>query len=319
MKELEFMNNMDLTKDEIIKKAGVKLGINTTGELLDPRFDYVFKRIFTAQEEESKIALMDFLNSILFEGRETITDLSVINNEIPVESYKQKKSRFDILVIFKNGEQALIEMEFRPKDDFVKRSLHNISRLYSAQPINRLNYRKLKKCYMIGVMGYNIFGKEYGYINTFTFRDDQSRQLSGDMQITFIELEKTNEFLNRSVEELTNAECWGLFLRYASFDDKQDVLERISGKKRGIKMAVDVLKYISKSELERLRYEDEILAEIDQEAEIDYALKEEKVRMAIEAIKEGLALELIAKLTKLDISIIRELQEQPDYESDKSE
>ena len=37
---------------------------------------------------------------------------------------------------------------------------------------------------------------------------------------------------------------------------------------------------------------------------------EERIEMAIEAIKEGLALELIAKLTKLDIAKIQELQEQ---------
>jgi hypothetical protein len=35
-------------------------------------------------------------------------------------------------------------------------------------------------------------------------------------------------------------------------------------------MAVDVLKYMSKSDIERMKYEDEILAEIDHEAEIDY-------------------------------------------------
>ena len=77
-----------MDRSEEIREAGAKLGINTTGELLDPRFDYVFKRIFTAQEEESKIALIDFLNSVLTGKHETIVDLTVVNNEIPVEAYK---------------------------------------------------------------------------------------------------------------------------------------------------------------------------------------------------------------------------------------
>jgi predicted transposase/invertase (TIGR01784 family) len=236
-----------LTKEDILKEAGVKLGINTTGELLDPRFDYVFKRIFTAQEEQSKIALIDFLNNVLTGKTENIVDLTVISNELPIESHRQKKSRFDILVVFENGEKANVEMEFRPKDDFIKRSLHNVSRMIYTQPLNRQDYRKLKRCYMVGIMGYNLFSSEYGYINTFTFRDDRGRELSGDMQITYIELEKTDEFLNKPVEELTGAECWGLFLRCASYDDKHEVLEKISRKQRGIKMAVDVLNILARA------------------------------------------------------------------------
>lgn len=125
-------------------------------------------------------------------------------------------------------------MELRAKDYFIKRSLHNVSRMYSAQLINRLDYRKLKRCYMVGVMGYNVLGAKFGYINTFTFRDKQNRELSDDMQITYLELEKTGSLLDKPTEELTNAECWALFLRYASFGDKQGVLEKISEKNGGV-------------------------------------------------------------------------------------
>lgn len=290
-----------------IREAGQKLGINTTGELLDPRFDYVFKRIFTAQEEESKIALIDFLNSVLTGKHETIVDLTVVNNEIPVEAYKQKKSRFDIKVVFENGEQALVEMELRAKDDFIKRSFHNVSRMYSTQPINRLDYRKLKMCYMVGVMGYNILSKEFGYLNTFTFRDEKGRQLSDDIQITYLELEKISKLLEKPTEELTHSECWALFLRYASYDDKHEVLEKISEQNGGVKMAIDVLKYISKSDLERMQYEDEILAEIDHEAEIDYRVKAERIKIAKKMLSKNKPVDEIAEFTGLTESEIEKL------------
>ena len=211
-----------MTQEEIIKAQ--ELGINTSGDLLDPRFDYVFKRIFTAQEKESKIALIDFLNSVLTGKKHTIVDLTVLNTEVPVETYKRKKSRFDIRVVFDNDEFALVEMEFNPKDDFAKRSLHNISRMYSSQSINRLDYRSLKRCYMVGVMGYNILDDSFDYLNTFSFRDEQGREFSDDMQVTYIELEKIAYLLEKSEktpDELTNAECWALFLRYASYNDKR--------------------------------------------------------------------------------------------------
>ena len=120
------------------------------------------------------------------------------------------------------------------------------------------------------------------------------------MQITYIELEKTNDFLSKPVEELTNAECWGLFLRYASYDDKRQVLGKITEKNGGIRMAVDVLKYISKSDIERMRYEDEILAEIDQEAEIDYAVKQRDIERA-RSLLNVLDVETIAE--KFDMTI----------------
>jgi predicted transposase/invertase (TIGR01784 family) len=305
---LKFMNNLD--REDEIKEAGSRLGINTTGKLFDPRFDYVFKRIFTAQEEESKIALIDFLNSVLTGKHDNIVDLTVVNNEIPVEAYKEKKSRFDIRVVFENGEQALVEMELKAKDNFVKRSLHNVSRMYSAQPINRMDYRKLKRCYMIGVMGYNVLGRDFGYLNTFTFRDKESRQLSDEMQITYIELEKIGSLLDKRTEELTNGESWAIFLRYASYDDKWQVLEKITQKNGGIKMAVDVLKYISKSDIERMRYEDEILAEIDHEAEVDYRVREEKREIAKKLLKRGIDIKYICEDTGLTIEEIKELQEQ---------
>ena len=69
-------------------------------------------------------------------------------------------------------------------------------------------------------------------------------------------------------------------------------------------MAVDVLKYISKSEIERMAYEDEILAEIDQEAEYDYRLKKEKIEMAKKMINRGISIEDVLndfELTKEEI------------------
>ena len=198
-----------MNKEKLIK-AGELLGINTMGELLDPRYDHTFKRIFTASEEESKIALIDFLNSILFDNADKIKDLTIINNEIAADAYEQKKSRFDIRVIFANGEQALVEMELKAKDNFFKRSLHNISRMYSSQEISGSSYGSLKKCYMVGIMGYNLLaGKDFGYINSFAFRDKNGREykaLSQDMQIVYIELEKTATFLKKLPEELTNAD-----------------------------------------------------------------------------------------------------------------
>ena len=71
--------------------------IDVYGRLMDVRADYVFKRIFTADEKTSLLALMDFINSVLeFEDSRKIVELAVVNPQIPVDRAVQKKSIFDI-------------------------------------------------------------------------------------------------------------------------------------------------------------------------------------------------------------------------------
>ena len=73
-------------------------------------------------------------------------------------------------------------------------------------------------------------------------------------------------------------------------------------------MAVDVLKYMSKSDIERMWYEDEILAEIDQEAEIAYAVKRERITMVKNLILEGDSMEKISRITGFTIDEINALK-----------
>jgi predicted transposase/invertase (TIGR01784 family) len=143
------LGNRTLLTDEQKANLSRELGIIVDGELFDPRFDYVFRRIFTADGEKSKKALISFLNAALgLTGDNVIEDLTVINAAIPVDDKRQKKSVFDIRVTFKNGEHAIVEMEKSPKDDFKKRSQFLISKAYAAQPLSGGMYRELKKRYL---------------------------------------------------------------------------------------------------------------------------------------------------------------------------
>jgi hypothetical protein len=83
------------------------LNIDANYNIFNPMVDFAFKRMFTADEKRSKIALLDFINSVLeFEGENTIEYLEVINPEIPNINANYKKSIFDIRAKTKNGEQT---------------------------------------------------------------------------------------------------------------------------------------------------------------------------------------------------------------------
>jgi len=77
-------------------------------------------------------------------------------------------------------------------------------------------------------------------------------------------------------------------------------------------MAVDVLNYISKDKLERMKYEDALLAEIDYQSDLDDVAREadEKARfeMAREMLLDGEPLNKIVKYTKLSAEEVEQLQ-----------
>jgi len=79
-------------------------------------------------------------------------------------------------------------------------------------------------------------------------------------------------------------------------------------------MAVKLPDYMDKAWIERMWQEDEILAEIDQEAEFDYRLKkarkEARIEVAKNMINNNLSIQDIMKYTKLTDEEIEQLREE---------
>jgi len=123
----------------------------------------------------------------------------------------------------------------------------------------------------------------------------------------FIELPKIERILDKPVDEMTNLEQWATFFRYVSDKSKRDIINRIIGRKEAIKMATDVLELISKDEKERLRYESELIFDLDQRSRVNDARKEGKVEVAKSMLSDGLEYETIMKYTELSLEEIQSL------------
>jgi len=282
--------------------------IDVDSEFFSPIVDYAFKRIFTADEVRSKIALTDFLNSVLeFEKAKQIVDLTVINPEIPVDIATSKKSIFDIRVKFNDGELAIVEMQFSNHVGFKKRAQFLISKAYVSQPISGLEFSALRKCYLICITNFSFLTGKPELAHDYRFRDSQGNDLTDDQTVVFIELPKVERILDKPVDEMTNLEQWAIFFRYVSDKSKRDIINRIISRKEAIKMATDVLELISKDEKERLRYESELVFDLDQRSRISDARKEGKIEVAKMLLKFGDSIEKIATVTGLSIGEIRDL------------
>lgn len=252
-----------------------EFGIDVNSDLLDPRLDFVAKRIFTADSMESKTALISFLNAMIcLSGKGRITDLTVINTEVPVDDIKYKKSIFDIRAKFSTGEQAIIEVEFRNRGNFKKRGQFLISKAYSSQSLSGKTYADLKKCCFIGILGFTLFPDSEDYYHNYMYRNIHGVPLTDDHNIIFVELTKIAGLLKKPVEELTDAECWALFFRYAADKNNRDVINKILEKKEGIRMAGQILEAISQDEMERMIQDARLIHEVDQRSDREEARRE---------------------------------------------
>jgi len=318
----ETMADTDSTPRRILNietKESIKqhFGIDVDSEIFSPIVDYAFKRIFTADEVRSKIALMDFLNSVLeFEKAKQIVDLTVINPEIPIDIATSKKSVFDIRVKFNDGEQAIVEMQLSNHSGFKKRAQFLISKAYVSQPISGLEFSALRKCYLICITNFMFPASKPELVDDYRYRDKRGNDLTDDQTIVFIELPKTEKILNKLVDEMTNIEQWAIFFRYVSDKSRRDIINRIIGRKEGIKMATDVLELISKDEKERIRYESELIFDLDQRSRVNGAWQEGSIQrahtIARNMLKRNRPIYEVTEDTGLDETTVTQLKRELD-------
>lgn len=92
-------------------------------DLLDPKNDFVFKRIFGS--EENKDVLLAFLNRTFQEaGEPPLTEIVLMNPYTDKDSPQDKQSIFDIQARTAEGKLINIEMQLFNRYDNEKRTLY---------------------------------------------------------------------------------------------------------------------------------------------------------------------------------------------------
>ncbi len=101
------------------------------GVPLDILSDFVFKSLFTDDNEDSRDALRHLLSACI--GR-PVASLAIQNNELLPEYLTGKTVHLDIHLYFNDGEQADLEMQVQRTDDDIKvRAIVLGARMLSGQ------------------------------------------------------------------------------------------------------------------------------------------------------------------------------------------
>lgn len=217
-------------------------------ELLDPRNDFLFKRIFGS--EENRDVLLAFLNRTFTEaGKPSLSDIILLNPYTDKDSPRDKQSILDIRAKTTEGEIINVEMQLFNKYDTEKRTLYYWSKQYSAQLQESQPYNQLKRCVTINIINFALLPNTL-YHNVFHLREDRTGiPLLDDIEIHFLELPKLDEqAVSMEQGGLVN---WLLFLKGAD----QSKWEVLTMNEPVLKKAMNTLEFLSQNDEARRQYE----------------------------------------------------------------
>ncbi|MFB6364143.1 Rpn family recombination-promoting nuclease/putative transposase [Paenibacillus elgii] len=279
-------------------------------ELLDPRNDFLFKRIFGS--EENRDVLLAFLNRTFIEaGKPPLTEIVLLNPYTEKDAPRDKQSILDIHGKTTEGELINVEMQLFNKYDTEKRTLFYWSKLYSGQLQEGQSYKMLKKCVAINILNYSFLPNQQ-YHSVFHPREERSGiPLVDDIELHFLELPKLDD--HAVPVESGGLVNWLLFLKGA---DKSN-WEVLTMNEPVLKKAMDTLEFLSQDAEARRLYEDRQKFLHDEASMIEGALAEGEARgerkkaleMAKELLAHGVEVSIIAKASGLPESEILALKE----------
>jgi len=214
---------------------------------LDPKNDFIFKRIFGHHPN----LLKDFLNAILplpedcviesltYLQPENIPDLPILKNSI-----------VDVRCLDNHGRYFIVEMQLQWTSDFMKRMLFNTATTYARQLKKGEEYKQLSPVYGVALLDAT-FNQEQEWFHHYkmTNASDHKKTLE-DIQLVLIELPK---FKPTSITAKRVTVLWLRFLKEINETTKTvdpSLLEVDS-----IKEALSLLEIASYDEAELLAYD----------------------------------------------------------------
>ena len=187
--------------------------------LLDPKNDYVFKRLFS----EAPDLLVSLINDLRPDLPE-ITAVEVLNPNIEASELTGKYIILDVLAKDAQGNQYNIEMQVRRYNAWGQRSLYYLARMLSEQLNAGHEYHGLKAAVGIHLLDFDLFtetpAQEQQAFWRFEMRDEQLPEvkLGNELQLNIIELKKADR-LTHSTSALND---WITFFEHWQEDALMD-------------------------------------------------------------------------------------------------
>ena len=211
-----------------------------SNKLLNPKNDYVFKRLFGSVGNET--ITKNLLSCIL---QQNITDVQLDCNPILEKNLLDDKvGILDIKAKIDNTTNVDIEMQVTDHKNIEKRILFYLSKMYTKTIKKSQDYNSLEKCIAILISNYNIdiIKNIPKYITKWNIREEEYQKivLTDVMEIYIIEINKFKDYKEKSNHNSLNS--------WIEFIESPEVVD-MSNKE--IRKAKKVLEEISQDEHEQ--------------------------------------------------------------------
>jgi len=287
-----------------------KIRFEDNDDLIDIRFDNVFKAVFTRDNPTSQGALSRLISALI--GREVFVT-SINANEQLIDNINDRQIRFDIFCKTTYGELVNIEMSLNSDPEPVRLEFY-AGKLFTRQDIRGTDktYKDLKSAYQITILSKERFFEDGAFFHKFEYFDPVNNvSLNGKSQIITLELSKLDDIVKKPVNEMSVQEYWAIYFRYLTDKSKRWKINEILESEEGIAMASEVLMSISKDEVEWARLMSEYKYELDTQSELVTAKRkgrqERDEEIVRNALKKGFPPETIHDITGIDVETIRKL------------
>ncbi len=274
--------------------------------------DYGFKTVFTKEQ-----FLVPFLNELL-RGKEKIESVEYINTERLGKNPTDRTVVFDVYCRNDKGELILLEMQNLYQEHFIDRSIYYSSYLIQQQGIKGDWNYELKTIYIIGILNFvhRQMQNQKGPICRVGLADvDEEKVFFEKLNFIFITLPK---FIKTEGELETALDYW-LYAIIHSQPSKQ-INEKILSKDKLFIELLDTIRLDKLTPTEMKEYKDSILTYENLKGLVDSPYmdgwgdgieqgKKDSVRqIALNALREGLSMQVVSKITNLPLSEIEKIK-----------
>ncbi len=303
-KNIKTNKEKDLTKE------------NKKYKTLIPKVDIVFQSLFGKNNPEITKSFVQAMLGEKIEKIEINEDKELIRSRP-----NDKLGILDLQLDINNSEKVDVEVQLLNKDNFIKRLLFYLTRLYSDQVKRGDEYDKIKRVVLIAIIDFEI--EEMKEINKMESKwklietENRKKILTDLIELDIISLKRANEEYNRNKNNIKAQ--WMLFLDNPESEEVQEIVE----KNEDIKEAIVTVKEMSEDEkmqrLADLRWK----AIMDEKAIKSLGFKEGKeegrkkgkiegineikIKIAKKLIAEGKDIKYISDLTELTEEELKKL------------
>ena len=250
---------------------------------VDVKVDYAFKHLFG--REATRPILIDVIDSVLNPPPgHRIRDIELLNPFNAKEALDDKLSILDIKARDQAGRQFNVEMQILAFRYYEKRILYYCAKLHQLQLHEGQDYLELKPTISISFLDHVLFPQAPDYHLRFRLLEASHHfAFTEDMEFHILELPK---FTKAAAELESGLDIWLYFLRHAEKMDTEALPSTL--KRRPLLLrAVEELKMLTQTDLERERYEARRKAQLDDNTGLKVARMEGQEQGLEQGLKQG--------------------------------